>query len=165
MKMDYKSKIISVKREKASEKSQKEVTIVLNVYNAGKTIDSFLDSLEVQTFKDFLLLVIDDGSTDQTVEKIKRYKDKFDMVVCRCPHQGLRRARKFGISKAKGNIILILDADLILDKNAVKEIIEPLKNTPKKPPKPVTIGISALRKACLKTTMFSSSPFALAVRT
>jgi glycosyltransferase involved in cell wall biosynthesis len=82
MKMDYKSKIISVKREKASEKSQKEVTIVLNVYNAGKTIDSFLDSLEVQTFKDFLLLVIDDGSTDQTVEKIKRYKDKFDMVVC-----------------------------------------------------------------------------------
>lgn len=128
MKTDHKSKIISVKREKAGEESQREVTIVLNVYNAGKTIDSFLDSLEVQTFKDFLLLVIDDGSTDQTVEKIKRYKDKFDMVVCLCPHQGLRRARKFGISKAKGNIILILDADLILDKNAVKEIVEPLKD-------------------------------------
>lgn len=101
---------------------------MLNVYNAEKTIEPFLKSLDKQTYKDFKLLVVDDGSTDSTVEKIEKYKDKFDMVMYRRPHQGLRKARKFGINKANGNILLILDADLILDKNAIKEIVEPLKN-------------------------------------
>lgn len=114
--------------QEPKKKCIEKISIVLNVYNAEKTIDSFLNSLEKQTFKDFHLLVVDDGSTDSTIEKIEKYKDKFDMVIYKRPHQGLRKARKFGISKAKGDILLILDADLILDKNAIKEILESLKN-------------------------------------
>lgn len=112
--------------EKTNER--RKITIVLNVYNAEEIIEEFLNSLAKQTFTDFHLLIVDDGSTDATVKKIKGYKDRYDMTIYMRPHQGLRKARKFGIEKAEGNISIILDADLLLDKDVVKELIDPFKD-------------------------------------
>ena len=106
--------------------SLSDVEIMLNVFNAEHLVDDFLKSLHQQTYKDFHLTVIDDGSTDKTVKKIEKYEDKFDLTIYKRPHMGLREARQFGINKTQARYIIILDADLILDKNAIKELIRPL---------------------------------------
>lgn len=114
------------KKSDRGKKSQSEVSIVLNVYNAEDDIASFFDSLSKQTFSDFHLIVVDDGSTDSTVKKIEGYKERFDMSVFSLSHMGLRKARKFGVDKAKGEYVLIFDSDLVLDENAVKELVSSL---------------------------------------
>lgn len=105
-----------------------KVEIILNVFNAQDIIDTFFQSLSKQTFKDFSIIVVDDGSTDQTIKKVEEYKSNFNMRIVKRDHEGLQKARKYGVENAKGDIIIILDADLILDKNAIKELLAPFKN-------------------------------------
>jgi len=111
-----------------SQNQKLSVTVLLNVYNTENTIQPFIQSLKNQTYKDFHLLIIDDGSTDSTITEIEKYKDIFNMTICKRSHEGLQKARKFGVNEARGEIIVVLDADLILDKNAIEELIAPLKN-------------------------------------
>ncbi len=105
----------------------KNITILLNVYNAQNHIDSFFHSLKKQTFLQFSLLVIDDGSTDHTVEKIKSYNSFFDMKIIKRPHEGLRKARSYGVKQVDSDILIILDSDLILEPTAITELIKPFE--------------------------------------
>jgi len=111
-----------------SNNKKKEITILLNVYNAQDYVDTFFKSIKNQSFQDFTILVIDDGSTDSTVKKIEEYKSDFNLSIYKRFHEGLQKARKFGVDKAQGDILIILDADLILEKDAVKELLIPFKN-------------------------------------
>jgi len=61
------------------------IDIVINVYNAQKTIDQFMDSLSKQTCKKFHLIIVDNGYTDSTIENIERYKNAFDTTLFRSP--------------------------------------------------------------------------------
>ncbi len=122
------------------EDKNKKITILLNVYNAEKNVDKFFKTLKKQTFKDFKILVIDDGSTDKTVSKIKKYKEDFKIKIINLPHRGLRKARAFGISKIDTDIVVILDLDLLLDEKAVEELVKPIKN------KENIVGVGGLLK-------------------
>ncbi len=108
-------------------KQHQSVTIVVNVYNAADIIDDFMGSLTEQTFTDFHLLVIDDGSTDHTIQKIEKYNEQIDISIHRRSHQGIKKARAYGVQQASGDIIIILDADLILDCHAIEELVRPLE--------------------------------------
>lgn len=103
------------------------VSVVLNVYNAEDIIEEFMESLAAQSYTGFRLLVVDDGSTDRTIQKIEGYRDQIDMDIHRRPHQGLRPARKYGVEKAEGDIVAVCDADLILDSHALEELVRPLQ--------------------------------------
>jgi glycosyltransferase involved in cell wall biosynthesis len=80
------------------------VSILLPLYNSEKFIVEAIDSVLHQTFQDFELLVIDDGSTDRSAEIVSDYADK-RIKLYRRDHFGLIDSLNFGLSEAKGELI------------------------------------------------------------
>ena len=105
------------------------VSIVIPVYNIGKYLEKCLDSVVAQTFPDIEIIVVNDGSTDNSPEIIARYADKDSrIVVIDKSNEGLAYARKSGIEAARGTYIYHLDGDDYLELDA----IELLYRKPKK---------------------------------
>lgn len=86
------------------------ISVVIPAYNAEQTILETLDSVFQQTFTDFEVIVIDDGSTDQTVALLKEIQDP-RLQVFSYHNGGLPTARNRGIACASGDYIAFLDAD------------------------------------------------------
>lgn len=81
------------------------------VYNGEKYLQKALESILRQTFKDFELIVIDDGSTDSTEEIIKSYKDQRIVYIKNSSNKGLSISFNIGIRVARGRFIARMDAD------------------------------------------------------
>ncbi len=86
------------------------VTILMPVYNAERYIKTAIDSVLCQTFTDFELLIVDDGSSDSTKDIIHTYDDK-RMVAIEKTHQGISHALNAGLRHARGKYIARFDAD------------------------------------------------------
>ena len=88
------------------------VSVVIPAYNAERFIDRTLQSVLHQTFSDFELLVVNDGSTDRTREIVARMiaEDKRARILDR-NNGGLSRARNFGLAHARGEFVAFVDAD------------------------------------------------------
>jgi glycosyltransferase involved in cell wall biosynthesis len=89
------------------------VTVVIPAYNAEHYIAATLDSVLNQTFSNFEILVVDDGSIDQTIEIVEGYaaQDKRVHLMISPVNQGVSNARNLGIRKATGEWVAFLDAD------------------------------------------------------
>jgi glycosyltransferase involved in cell wall biosynthesis len=85
------------------------VSVVIPTYNSAHLLDDALQSVLEQTYKDFEIIVVDDGSTDNTSEVVSKYNDKLHYF--RVDNRGPAKARNYGISKATGKYIAFLDAD------------------------------------------------------
>ncbi len=85
------------------------VSVIIPTYNRGWTIKDAIESVLAQDFKDFELLVVDDGSTDHTHEILNFYQKK--LQVLRQSNQGVSAARNRGIKAASGRLIAFLDSD------------------------------------------------------
>lgn len=97
-----------------------DISVIMPVYNAQKYLEESLNSILCQTFDDFELIIIDDGSTDNSYEICERYKEKDErIIVIHQINQGPSVARNIGIKKAIGKYIVFCDSDDILDKNAL----------------------------------------------
>jgi glycosyltransferase involved in cell wall biosynthesis len=92
--------------------AQPVITVVLPAYNAQRYIESAVGSILGQTFTDFELIVIDDGSTDQTLSLLQKLaaKDARIQVITR-PNTGYVIALNEGLAKARGQFIARMDAD------------------------------------------------------
>jgi len=88
----------------------KLITVLLPTYNAGKYLREAIDSVLAQTYTNFELLIINDGSTDNTDEILKSYTDPRIRVVSQ-QNKGLITTLNEGIIAAKGDIIARMDAD------------------------------------------------------
>lgn len=86
------------------------ISVVIPVYNGEKTLKETIDSVLNQTFDDFELIVINDGSTDKTLEIISNIKDE-RLKVFSYPNAGLSASRNRGISLARGEYVSFIDAD------------------------------------------------------
>ena len=85
------------------------VSVIIPTYNREKYIERAIKSVLEQSYKDYELIIVDDGSTDDTAKILKKYDKKirkFSML-----HSGVSAARNFGISKAHGQWIALLDSD------------------------------------------------------
>lgn len=88
------------------------ISIIVPIYNAEKYLERCINSILVQTFTDFELILINDGSTDQSAEIIDRYAQKDPRVVAiHQKNSGVSAARNTGIHAAKGKYIGFVDAD------------------------------------------------------
>lgn len=106
-----------------------KVSLIINVYNAEKLITPFLTSLTKLTYKDFELIIVDDGSTDNTLLFIEQFRDNFNLKIFSLNHQGLCAARSFGFQEAHGEICIIFDVDEeILDDQIIEKFIEPFED-------------------------------------
>ncbi len=99
----------------------KNVSIIIPAYNAEKYIEKCLDSLLSQTLKEIEIIVINDGSKDNTESIIKSYSDKRIKYYKNTNH-GIGYTRNFGIDKATGKYIMFLDSDDYVEKNICEEL-------------------------------------------
>ncbi|ACO80563.1 Glycosyl transferase, family 2 protein [Azotobacter vinelandii CA] len=87
------------------------VTVFIPVHNRQRYIATAVDSILAQTFGDFELLVVDDGSTDATLEVLSHYRDPRLRVECNPRNLGLPGTRNRGLELARGEYIALLDSD------------------------------------------------------
>lgn len=105
------------------------VSVIIPVYNGAGTIGKCLDALLAQDFpsSDFEILVVDDGSTDATVEILKSYAQRSPRIrFLRQSNQGPAMARNVGAMHARGRVLLFTDADCEPLPDWVKEMNRPL---------------------------------------
>lgn len=84
------------------------ISVVIATYNTADFIERAIDSVFAQTFRDFEVIVVDDGSTDRTPELIGA---RGDLLYLRIPNGGVGGARNLGMRRARGEWIALLDAD------------------------------------------------------
>lgn len=101
-------------------------SIVIPVYNVEKYIGKCLDSVINQTYQDYEVIVIDDGSTDKSKKIVKEY----DVKLIESNHVGVSEARNIAIKKAKGEYLVFLDSDDWWDKDLLKKLATSSKNSP-----------------------------------
>lgn len=99
------------------------VTIALSAYNVGEYVDSALECIENQTYRNIEILCIDDASTDDTYLKISRRaeSDSRYRIIRQERNQGLSVSRNMAISEAKGEYIVMLDGDDVFDNEMVEK--------------------------------------------
>lgn len=100
------------------------ISIVIISYNEEKYIVKLLESIKNQDYKNFEVILVDDHSTDQTIEVAKKFQNKILMKIVQKNKKGPSRSRNYGASFAKGSIILFLDSDVILPRGCLTEILK-----------------------------------------
>ena len=95
-------------------------SVVIPVYNKEQEIKSTLDSVLNQTFTDFEIILVDDGSTDNSIAIVKNFRDTRIKLITQ-KNQGVSAARNTGILNASTHYIALLDADDKWEKNYLEE--------------------------------------------
>ena len=105
-------------------------SIIIPIYNTAKYLTKCFDSILSQSFNDFEIIAVNDGSNDNSLKIIEkyanRYKDKFKIYTIK--NQGLSMARNIGVKKANGEYLIFLDSDDYIEKNLLKKIDSVAKN-------------------------------------
>lgn len=105
------------------------ISAVIPVFNEEKTISDCLKSLSKQTFKDLEIILIDDGSTDRTIEVISNIKLQMSNVkLFRQKHLGPGIARNLGAKKTKGNILVFVDGDMTFDRRFIDKLTRQIRD-------------------------------------
>lgn len=107
------------------------VSIVMPAYNAGKFISEALDSLINQTYKEWECVIVDDGSTDDTLQIITEYSLKDNRIRFKSiPNSGAAKyPRDLAIAESHGDWVVFLDADDILANDALEKLVSRQKLT------------------------------------
>lgn len=107
------------------------VSVVVAAYNAAATIEEALASVAAQTYRDFELIVVDDGSTDATPDVLARHVSMWPRMICfRQENSGVATARNRAIERARGDLIAFLDADDIWLPEKLAEQVPLLDHNP-----------------------------------
>lgn len=104
------------------------ISIIIPAYNEEKDIGDCIKSLQNQSFKDFEIIVVDDGSTDKTREVVKSFKEA---KLIQGEHKGPGFSRNLGAKQAKGKILIFVDADMTFDKDYLKNLVKPIQKNKK----------------------------------
>lgn len=104
------------------------VSVIIPTYNRGRTVCEAVDSVLEQDYPNFEIIVVDDGSTDNTQSLLKQYKKK--ITVFYQTNRGVSAARNVGILKANGEYIALLDSDDLWEKGKLSCQIAFFRNNP-----------------------------------
>lgn len=105
-----------------------KISIIVPIYNAEKTLERCIESVRKQTFQDYELILVNDGSTDASGNIIEHYcKIDSKIIGINQENNGVSVARNQGIEKAQGEYILFVDSDDMIPENYCEEIINALK--------------------------------------
>lgn len=96
------------------------ISVVIPTYNSAQYIIEAIESVLNQTYKDYEIIVVDDGSTDNTKDILRSYIEKKKIHYFYQENSGVSSARNTGSRMAKGDFIAFLDSDDILDKDSIR---------------------------------------------
>ena len=100
------------------------ISIIIPSYNAEKHIGKCLQSILQQSYRDIEVIVVDDGSTDQTISEIKKIEDKRIKLIVQKENKGQSAARNRALQEAKGKWIGFVDADDTIDKDFYETLLK-----------------------------------------
>ena len=100
-----------------------KISLIVPVYNTSKYLNKCIDSLINQSYKDIEIIIINDGSTDNSEEIIKSYKDKRIKYISKS-NEGIGKTRNLGIEKTSGDYLAFVDPDDYLDKYFCEKMIK-----------------------------------------
>ncbi len=105
-----------------------KASVVIPTYNAQSRIAETLNALNKQTKKNFEVVLVDDGSTDDTYKAVKNFKAMFPLRIIRQENRGPACARNKGANNARGEILIFMDSDCVPKKDFIDEILSPFSN-------------------------------------
>ena len=101
------------------------ISIVIPVYRAEDILGHCLEAIFRSTYRDFEVLVVDDASPDRSMEIARRYPVK---VLQQATHRGPPASRNMGVYQAKGDVILFIDSDVVIDNRALEYLADDFTN-------------------------------------
>jgi glycosyltransferase involved in cell wall biosynthesis len=117
----------------------KQVSVIIPLYGVEKYVAETVQSVLAQTYENFELIIVDDGSPDRSVEICRRFKDP-RITILRQENQGPAAARNLGIRHAKGDYIALLDGDDLWTPDKLAKHVEHLEACPE-------VGVSFCRSS------------------
>lgn len=103
------------------------VSVIIPAYNAGKYIDQTIHSVLNQTYSPVEIIIVNDGSTDNTAEVLRKYQSDSRVKVIYQPNSGCSSAKNTGLAHISGDYIQYLDADDLLSPDKIEEQVEALE--------------------------------------
>jgi glycosyltransferase involved in cell wall biosynthesis len=97
-------------------------SIIIPLYNRPQEIDELLQTLTAQTYRQFEVLVIEDGSKITAKEIVEGYKDRLEISYYYKENEGQGFARNYGFSKAKGNYFIVFDSDCLIPADYLQNV-------------------------------------------
>lgn len=103
-----------------------EVSIIVPIYNNEKYVEKCIYSILNQSYSDFELILVNDGSTDGTLDILKGFKDKRIKLINK-NNEGVSKARNDGLNYATGEYIIFVDSDDYIDRSLLEKLILKIK--------------------------------------
>lgn len=116
------------------------VSIIVPMHNSEKTIRRCLESILHQDYDDYEIIVVDDGSSDESLNEVKKIKDSRIKVYPKA-HGGVSAARNLGLDKASGKYLMFLDSDDEMEPGAISTLVDYASNNNAKIVKFASYGI------------------------
>ena len=108
----------------------RKYSVVIPVYNRPDEVDELLESLTQQTYDNFEVLIIEDGSTKKCDQIVKRYAGRLDINYFYKVNTGQGFSRNFGFERAKGDYFIVFDSDCLIPSHYFQTVEEYLNNYP-----------------------------------
>ena len=117
---------IEMKKDKSDvvyRQASEKISVIVPTYNVENYIDRCLKSIRNQTYNNIEILIVDDGSKDNTINICRKYTNDTRIRIIECEHTGVSHARKIGISETTGEVIAFVDADDYIDPDYLENMI------------------------------------------
>lgn len=105
-------------------------SFIVPVYNRPDEVDELLGSMERQSRKDFEVIIVEDGSTVTCEDVCKRHADKLDLHYYMKPNSGPGQSRNYGVERARGEWVIVLDSDVVLPDGYMQAVEDGLAEKP-----------------------------------
>ena len=105
-------------------------SIIIPVYNRPDEVDELLNSLKHQIYKDFEVIIVEDGSSISCESVVQQYTDSLDIQYFYKPNSGPALSRNYGAERSRGEYLIILDSDCVVPEAYFEEIEKELNRAP-----------------------------------
>jgi cellulose synthase/poly-beta-1,6-N-acetylglucosamine synthase-like glycosyltransferase len=126
------------------------VSIIVPCYNEEKTLENCIMSLVSQIYKNYEIIIVDDGSKDRTLDVAKSLLHHKNISVLTKPNGGKASALNFGVKHSQGSIVVCIDADSIFMKDTLTKLLGPFSN-------PEVAGVSGNVKVANRKKLLSKN--------
>ena len=112
------------------EKDRPLVTVIIPAHNEAKNLSNLLDSLREQSYPNLEIMIVNDGSTDRTVEIVRNYMRQntgIQLIDLPRPNHGKAVALNTGLSVANGQFVVVIDADGVVERNCIMRMVAALQ--------------------------------------
>ncbi len=104
-----------------------EFSIIVPVFNRPNEVEELLESLSEQSFLDFEIVIVEDGSEQTCLEIVNRYQTKLNLVYFFKENSGPGTSRNYGFERAKGNYCIFLDSDCVIPPHYMFTVVKHLE--------------------------------------